>query len=153
MKKIERKVPAIKDGSVIDHIPSRETFRIIRILNPQEFINPISVTLNLDSDKIGKKGVIKIDDRFLTKDEVDKISILAPNATVSIIRNYKIEKKIQVKIPKEFIGILICSNPMCITNKEEVVTKFKVIRNNPLELKCQYCERVYGKDDLDIKRK
>jgi aspartate carbamoyltransferase regulatory subunit len=153
MRKIERKVPAIKDGSVIDHIPSRETFRIIRILNPQEFINPISVTLNLDSDKIGKKGVIKIDDRFLTKDEVDKISILAPNATVSIIRNYKIEKKIQVKMPKEFIGILICSNPMCITNKEEVVTKFKVIRNNPLELKCQYCERVYGKDDLDIKRK
>ena len=153
MKKIERKVPAIKDGSVIDHIPSRDTFRIIRILNPQEFINPISVTLNLDSDKIGKKGVIKIDDRFLTKDEVDKISILAPNATVSIIRNYKIEKKIQVKIPKEFTGILICSNPMCVTNKVEVVTKFKVIRNNPLELKCRYCERVYGKDDLDIKRK
>lgn len=153
MKKTERKIPAIKDGSVIDHIPSRETFRIIRILNPQEFINPISVTLNLDSDKIGKKGVIKIDDRFLTKDEVDKISILAPNATVSIIRNYKIEKKIQVKIPKEFTGILICSNPMCITNKEEVVTKFNVIRNNPLELKCRYCERVYGKDDLDIKRK
>lgn len=153
MKKIERKVPAIKDGSVIDHIPSRDTFRIIRILNPQEFIHPISVTLNLDSDKIGKKGVIKIDNRFLTKDEVDKISILAPNATVSIIRNYKIEKKIQVKMPKEFTGILICSNPMCITNKEEVVTKFKVIRNNPLELKCRYCERVYGKDDLDIKRK
>jgi len=153
MKKIERKVPAIKDGSVIDHIPSRETFRIIRILNPQEFINPISVTLNLDSKKMGKKGVIKIDDRFLTKDEVDKISILAPNATVSIIRNYKIEKKIEVKIPKEFIGILICSNPMCVTNKEEIVTKFKVVRDNPLELKCQYCERVYGKDDLEIKRK
>lgn len=153
MKKIERKVPAIKDGSVIDHIPSRETFRIIRILNPQEFIHPISVTLNLDSKKMGKKGVIKIDDRFLTKAEVDKISILAPNATVSIIKNYKIEKKIQVKIPKEFIGILNCSNPMCITNKEDVVTKFKVIRENPLELKCQYCERVYGKDDLDIKRK
>jgi aspartate carbamoyltransferase regulatory subunit len=153
MKKIERKVPAIKDGSVIDHIPSRETFRIIRILNPQEFIHPISVTLNLDSKKIGKKGVIKIDDRFLTKNEVDKISILAPNATVSIIRNYKIEKKIEVKTPEEFIGILNCSNPMCITNKEVVVTRFKVIREDPLELKCQYCERVYGKDDLEIKRK
>jgi aspartate carbamoyltransferase regulatory subunit len=153
MKKTERKIPAIKDGSVIDHIPSRETFRIMRILNPQEFIHPISVTLNLDSKKIGKKGVIKIDNRFLTKDEVDKIAILAPNASVSIIKNYKIEKKIHVKIPKEIIGILNCSNPMCVTNKEDVVTKFKVIREDPLELKCQYCERVYGKDDLEIKRK
>ena len=153
MNEKERKVPAIKDGTVIDHIPSRETFRIIRILNPQEFNHPISVTLNLDSKKMGKKGVIKIDNRFLSKNEVNKIALLAPNATVSIIKNFKIEEKITVKIPKELIGIIDCSNPQCITNKEQVNTTFKVIRENPLEVKCHYCERVYDKDDIEVKRK
>ena len=153
MTKIERKIPAIKDGSVIDHIPSRDTFRIMRILDPQEFIHPITVILNLESKKIGKKGVIKIDNRYLTKKEVNKIAILAPSATVSIIKNYKIEEKIEVKIPKELLGIINCSNPMCVTNTEKVDTKFKVIRDDPLETKCLYCERVYGKDELEIKRK
>lgn len=153
MKKIERKVPAIKDGSVIDHIPSRDTFRIMRILDPQEFIHPITVTLNLNSEKMGKKGVIKIDNRFLTKKEVNKIAILAPNATVSIIKNYKIEEKIKVKIPTELVGVINCSNPICATNKEEVSTNFKVMRVDPLEVKCLYCERVYGKDEFEIKRK
>lgn len=153
MEMKERKIPAIKEGTVIDHIPSRETFRIIRILDPQEFKHPISVTLNLDSKKIGKKGVIKIDNRFLTKDEVNKIAILAPNASVSIIKDYKIVEKIEVKTPKELVGIINCSNPDCITNREKVSTTFKVIREDPLRVKCHYCERVFGKDELEIKRK
>jgi aspartate carbamoyltransferase regulatory subunit len=153
MKIKERKVPAIKDGTVIDHIPSRETFRIMRILDPQEFEHPISVTLNLYSKKMGKKGVIKIDNRFLTKSEVDKIAILAPNATVSIIRDYKIQKKIQVKLPKELIGIIKCANPVCVTNRETVCATFKVIREEPFEVKCHYCEKVYAKDEIEIKRK
>ena len=152
MNESERKIPAIKDGSVIDHIPSRDTFRIMRILDPQEFIHPISVTLNLDSEKIGKKGVIKIDNRFLTEKEVNKIAILAPNATVSIIKDYRIVEKIEVKIPEELAGIVNCSNPTCVTNREEVISNFKVVRENPLEVKCLYCERVYGKDELEIKR-
>ena len=149
----ERKVPAIKDGTVIDHIPSRDTFRIIRILNPQEFIHPISVALNLESKKIGKKGVIKIDNRFLTKGEVNRIAILAPKATVSIIKNYKVQHKIKVKIPEELVGIINCNNPLCITNKENVISKFKVLSKEPLEVKCHYCERVYSKDELEIKTK
>ena len=152
MNESERKIPAIKDGSVIDHIPSRDTFRIMRILDPQEFTHPISVTLNLDSEKIGKKGVIKIDNRFLTEKEVNKIAILAPNATVSIIRDYRIVEKIEVKIPDELVRIIDCSNPTCVTNREEVISNFKVVREDPLEVKCLYCERVYGKDELEIKR-
>jgi len=149
----ERKIPGIKDGTVIDHIPSRDTFRIIRILNPQEFKYPINVALNLDSKKMGNKGMIKIDNRFLTKDEVNKIAILAPNATVSIIKNYKAIEKIQVKLPEELVGVLNCTNPVCITSKEIVISKFKVLREEPLEVKCHYCERVYGKDEVEIKGK
>jgi aspartate carbamoyltransferase regulatory subunit len=149
----ERRIPAIKDGTVIDHIPSRDAFRIIRILNPQEFKYPINVALNLDSKKMGNKGMIKIDNRFLTKDEVNKIAILAPNATVSIIKNYKVKQKITVKLPEELVGVLNCTNPSCVMNKEIAVSKFKVLREEPLEVKCHYCERVYGKDEVEIKRK
>ena len=149
----ERKIPAIKDGTVIDHIPSRETFRIIRILDPQEFKYPINVALNLESKKMGNKGMIKIDNRFLTKDEVNKIAILAPKATVSIIKNYKVKEKIKVKLPEELIGVLNCTNPVCVTSKETVESKFKVLRDEPLEVKCHYCERVYGKDEVEIRRK
>jgi aspartate carbamoyltransferase regulatory subunit len=102
---------------------------------------------------MGKKGVIKIDNRFLTKNEVDKIAILAPHATVSIIRNYKISEKIKVALPEKLVDIISCSNPACITNKEDVETLFKVIRKDPMEVKCHYCERSYGKDELEIKRK
>jgi aspartate carbamoyltransferase regulatory subunit len=149
----ERRIPAIKEGTVIDHIPSRDTFRIIRILNPQEFKYPINVALNLDSKKMGNKGMIKIDNRFLTKDEVNKIAILAPNATVSIIKNYKVKQKITVKLPEELVSVLNCTNPVCITSKEIVVSKFKVLREEPFEVKCHYCERVYGKDEVQIKGK
>jgi len=69
------------------------------------------VALNLDSKKMGNKGMIKIDNRFLTKDEVNKIAILAPNATVSIIKNYKVKQKITVKLPEELVGVLNCTNP------------------------------------------
>ena len=149
----ERRIPAIKDGTVIDHIPSRETFRIIRILNPQEFKYPINVALNLESKKMENKGMIKIDNRFLTKDEVNKIAILAPKATVSIIKNYKVKEKINVKLPDELVGVLDCTNPSCVTSKEIVESTFKVLREEPLEVKCHYCERVYGKDEVEIKRK
>ncbi len=149
----ERRIPAIKNGTVIDHIPSRETFRIIRILNPQEFKYPINLALNLNSKKMGSKGVIKIDGRFLSQSEVNKIAILAPNATVSIIKNYKVIEKIQVKLPEELVSVLNCTNPVCITSKEIVMSQFKVLREEPLEVKCHYCERVYGKDEVQIKRK
>ena len=149
----ERRIPAIKDGTVIDHIPSRDTFRIMRILNPQEFKYPINLALNLNSKKMGSKGVIKIDSRFLSQDEVNKIAILAPNATVSIIKNYNVIEKIQVKLPEELVCVLNCTNPGCITSKEIVMSKFKVLREEPLEVKCHYCERVYGKDEVQIERK
>ncbi len=150
---LEQKIPAIKEGTVIDHIPSRDTFKIIRILNPQEFEHPINVALNLKSKRMGKKGVIKIDKRSLTKNEVNKIAILAPNATVSIIKNYKVKNKLKVTIPGELEGIINCTNPVCITNNEKVVSKFKVILDLPLEVKCHYCEQVYEQNEVDITRK
>ena len=148
--KKELKVPAIKEGTVIDHIPSRVTFKVIRILDLKEFNHEISVALNLNSKTIGKKGIIKVSNRFLTKDEVNKIAILAPKATVNIIRNYEVKEKIKVNLPEKLNNIIKCSNPNCITNNEKVTTLFYVINQSPLQVQCSHCERVMGSDDIKL---
>ena len=102
----ELKVPAIKEGTVIDHIPSRVTFKVMRILALKEFKHVVSVVINLRSKTLGKKGIIKIGGRFLTKEEVDKIAILAPNATVNIIKDYEVKEKIKVQPPSDLLNIL-----------------------------------------------
>lgn len=146
----EIRIPAIKDGTVIDHIPSRDTFKIIRLVDPQEFEHAISLALNLESKKMGKKGVIKISNRTLSKDEVNKVAILAPQATVSFINNYEVKKKIRVKVPDVIEKIVKCSNPNCITNVEDIKTRFMLEKERPLKIRCVYCERTMSRDDIKL---
>ena len=146
----ELNIPAIKEGTVIDHIPSRVTFKVMRILDLKEFKHIISVALNLKSKAMGKKGIIKVGSRFLTQDEVNKIAILAPNATVNIIKNYEVKEKIKVNLPGTIHTIIKCSNPKCITNNEKVKTLFHVINKAPLQVLCHHCERVMESKDIAL---
>jgi len=148
--KKELKVPAIKEGTVIDHIPSRVTFKVMRILDLREFNHTVSVAINLKSKTLGKKGIIKVSNRFLTEDEVNKIAILAPNATVNIIKNYEVKEKIKVSLPDEIHNIIKCSNPNCITNNEKVKTLFHVLNKSPLQVICHHCERVMESKDITL---
>ncbi len=150
MKVKELTIPAIKEGTAIDHIPSRVTFKVMRILDLKEFKHAISVALNLKSKTMGKKGIIKVGNRFLTQDEVNKIAILAPNATVNIIKDYKVKEKIKVDIPDTIHNIIKCSNPNCITNNEKVKTLFHVINKAPLQVLCHHCERVMEAKDISL---
>jgi len=123
MKK-ELSVSAIKEGTVIDHIPSNATLKVVEILDLKGIRSIISVATNLTSKTMGKKGIIKIGGKNLTKEEVDKIALIAPNATVNIIKNYDVKKKIKVSIPSTINKIIKCSNPNCVTNNEKnVATK------------------------------
>ena len=110
----------------------------------------ISVAANLPSKQIGKKGIVKIEGKYLTQEEVNKIAIIAPHATVNIIENYGVKKKLKVSIPDEIIRVVKCSNPNCITNVEKIETRFSVLRKNPLKIKCHYCERDMNKEDIEI---
>jgi len=148
--KRELTVPAIKEGTVIDHIPSRVTFKVMRILDLKEFNHVVSVVINLKSKAMGKKGIIKVSNRFLTKDEVNKIAILAPHATVNIIKNYEVKEKINVNVPDELDNIIKCSNPNCVTNNEKVKTFFNVVNKSPLQVICHHCERVMETDDIKL---
>lgn len=143
-------ISAIQDGTVIDHIPADATFKVVEILKLWNHNEIVSIATNLQSSTLGKKGIVKVANKFLTETEVNKIAVVAPDATVNIIRNYNVKQKIKVKVPQLIEEVIRCSNPVCITNSEKVKTKFYTIQNNPLKIKCHYCERLIKKEDIDI---
>jgi aspartate carbamoyltransferase regulatory subunit len=135
----------IKDGTVIDHIRSGEALRVLQILGISGKDGEIvSVAMNVPSSKIGKKDVVKVANRFLKQEETDKLSLVAPQATVNLIKNYKVSEKRRVELPTIFRGLLRCPNPTCISNlhNEPIVPTFDVVdRETPL-LKCRFCQRL-----------
>jgi aspartate carbamoyltransferase regulatory subunit len=144
-------VSAIKDGSVIDHIPSDMTLKVAEILKLNDAKEIVSVAFNLESKLMGKKGIVKGGSKFLRKKEIDKIDLISPLCKINIIENYKVKEKIKLEIPKEIIGIVKCINPNCITNIEDVKTKFIVEETKPLKIRCSFCEKVLERSEIMIK--
>ena len=142
MKKKELKIPRIKDGTVIDHITPGNAIKVLHILGiPHSSSSVVSVAMNVRS-KMGKKDIVKVENRELDRHEVDKIALIAPKATINIIRDYEVAKKHRVELPDEIIGIVKCSNPTCISNsKEPVKSRLKVMSKDPPRIRCYYCER------------
>jgi len=140
----ELKVTPIKNGTVIDHIAVGMALQVVKILGIAEkgASSTVSVLMHVPSAAQGWKDVVKVEDRELNPKEVDKISLIAPKATINIIRNFNVEQKHAVTLPGEVVGILRCENHNCITNgAEPIETRFKVVRREPLLLRCFFCER------------
>jgi aspartate carbamoyltransferase regulatory subunit len=150
-KKLKLKVSAINNGTVIDHIPSENLFKVISILGLQKVKTQITFGANFESEKLGSKAIIKLSDVFFENEEINKISLIAKNAKLNIIRDYEVVEKKVVEIPDRIIGIVKCFNPKCITNNEEITTHFQVISKNPIDLKCRYCEKITHEDQMVIK--
>jgi len=144
------KISAIKDGTVIDHISTSNTFKVAEILNLRVSEDVVTVGMNLESKRLGRKGLIKIGGRFLTKQEVDKIALFAPEASINIIKDFEVTKKFNVEVPDVIYDIIKCANTNCITNVERAKTKFHVLSKNPLKIRCHYCERVVGKENVEL---
>ena len=144
------KVSAIENGTVIDHIPSHSVFQVIKILNLNEFDNQIFLGTNLESQKYGKKGIIKVSNRFFEPDEINKIALVAPTATLIVINNFSVVEKKKVEIPDHVEKIVKCFNPNCITNNETVTTRFTVVSKEDLKLKCHYCEKITSGDSISF---
>lgn len=142
----EMKVPAIENGTVIDHIPAVHTYKVLQILRLHDEL--ITIGNNLNSKKLGKKGVVKVCDKTLNQDEVNKIAIIAPSATINVIKNYKVAQKWKVELPDVLDHVVQCFNPNCITRKEQVQSRFFVIRKKPATLKCYYCEKTMGEEHI-----
>ncbi len=151
-KRTELIVSAISNGTVIDHIPSDNTFRVFKILNLENTTNPVYFGTNLESKKLGKKGIIKISDKFFKSNEIRKIALAAPHATLIEIKDYEVVKKQQIGLPKEVDNIVKCMNPRCITNNQGVPTRFNIVKDhhNRTKLACHYCEKTVALEDIEF---
>ncbi len=145
----ELKIEVIPEGTVIDHIPAGKWLKVIEILG---LTKPNGGTLliasNVPSKKLGRKDIVKVEGRYLSEEEVNKITLIAPSATVNIVKDYKITEKFRVGIPEEIFDILRCPNPNCISNREYVKSRFHVVSKEPLKLRCHYCERTIEGDEI-----
>lgn len=150
MSKKELLVSAIENGTVIDHIPTGKTFQVVNILGLQNLETPVTIGCNFKSELINKKGIIKVSDKFFTDDEINRLSVVAPNIVLNIIKDYEVVEKKRVETPDELRGIVKCNNPKCITNNEPMKTIFNVIDKEHGILKCHYCDKEQDISNVEL---
>ena len=143
-------VSALCNGTVIDHIPADKLFAVVNLLDIPEMSSNITIGNNLESKKLGKKGLIKVADKFFTDEEVNRISLVAPKVVLNTIRDYKVVEKREVKMPAELHNIVKCANPACITNNEPMATHFYVTDPESGIIKCRYCEKEIHVSNVEL---
>ncbi len=145
-------VSALKNGTVIDHIPAENLFKALYILalDKSRIQNQITFGTNLESKKLGKKAIIKLSDIYFKQKELNKIALVAPQAKINVIKDYTVVEKRIVEVPEEIHGIVKCVNPQCITNNQNIQTWFKVVAGKAVALKCHYCEKITDQSNMEI---
>lgn len=141
MSKKERLVAAIENGTVVDHIPAEKAYAVASLLGLQKLTNPVTIGYNYPSKKLGRKGIIKVENKFFTDEEISRLSVVAPNVVLNVIRDYSVAEKKTVETPDVLCGIVKCNNPKCITNNEPMQTVFHVIDKKNGVIKCHYCDK------------
>lgn len=145
------RIVKIQDGTVIDHIRAGKALEVLKILGiTGENGNIVTLAMNITSSKIGKKDIVKVEHRFLEDAEVARIALVAPEATINLIEDFKIIKKTRVELPEVISDIFRCPNQRCVTNKERepIRSKYEVISRTPVKLKCLYCWTIVEEQDF-----
>ena len=143
MSRKELSVSALENGTVLDHIPAENVYKALDLLDLKDLESQITIGINLASKLHGKKGIIKIADKFFEDEELNKLALIAPKVTVNIIQGFKVVEKKTLVTPSEVIGIAKCRNPKCVTNHQPIKTRFATIQNDDkISLKCHYCEKI-----------
>lgn len=150
IEKGELRVPAIKNGSVIDHIPVKDLPKVVRILNLFDLPYPITIGQNFLSEKLGRKGIIKVEQKHFTPEEVNTLALVSPEVVINVIRDYEVVEKIRVSLPDMVEGMVKCTNPKCISNNESMPGLYKVIDKVNGVLKCHYCTRKIERDEITL---
>ena len=151
MKMMEEKlkIDKISNGTVIDHVDAGYGITILNLTGLEESKNLMTIGVNVSSNKYQSKDIIKIEDVFLNEIQMQQISILSPNATISLIENYKVIEKKKVKLPNIIKKLILCVNQTCISNSgEPISTEFIVLVEKPLKIQCIYCERIYKLEEI-----
>ena len=150
MGKRELQVAAIENGTVIDHIPAEKTYQVARMLDLEHLDEQVTIGYHLPSKKIGRKGIIKIANKYFTDEEINQLSVIAPKIVLNVIRNYEVVEKRTIETPDELHGIVKCNNPKCITNNEPMSTFFTIVDKERGILKCHYCDKEQDMNSVDL---
>ncbi len=145
----ELSVAAIRQGTVIDHITAGQALLIARILRLPMADKIVTIGLNLPSKLMHTKDLIKVEGRELSPEEANQVALFAPEATISIIRDYHTVKKFAVSLPENISGFIVCPNPKCITNNERMFSNFTVIAGQQIKVRCHYCEKIFRRDEIN----
>ena len=146
-----RRVTAIRNGTVVDHIPAGHALQVIQMLRiNMTRTTPVSLVMNVPSDKLGRKDVLKVEDRELNQEELDRLALIAPTASIAIIRNHAVAEKLKIELADDLINIASCSFSNCITKntREPLPQRLRVISRDPLEVRCYYCGRDQDLEEL-----
>ena len=145
-------VQKISDGTVVDHIPAGKALSVLRLLgSPQQRGATLALVMNVDSSKMGKKDIVKVEHVELTGEQIQKLALIAPAASVNIIRSYRVVDKKNVTPPQTLTGLLTCINPTCVSVREKsaVPSVFYKHSTAPLRYRCKYCFRDLTEQDID----
>mgnify|MGYP001062666485 FL=1 len=146
-----RRVTAIRNGTVVDHIPAGHALQVIQMLRiDMTRTTPVSLVMNVPSDKLGRKDVLKVEDRELSQEELDRLALIAPTASIAIIRNHAVAEKLRVELADDLVNIASWSFSNCITKnaREPLPQRLRVISRDPLEVRCYYCGRDQDLEEL-----
>ncbi len=149
--KKELAVAALRNGTVIDRIPSSALFKAVSILGIEKLDKHVTIGNNLDSKKLGTKGIIKVADTFFPEDVLNRIALIAPTAKINIIHDFEVVEKFPVVLPQTIVGIVKCDNPKCITNNEPMKTRFELVDPETRVIRCHYCSHCVNANDAHIK--
>ena len=140
----------MKNGTVIDHIPSDVLFKVVSLLGIEKMNTHVTIGSNLKSSRMGTKGIIKVADVFFPEATLNRIALIAPSAVINIIRDYEVVEKFPVTLPDTIIGLVKCGNPKCITNNEPMRTRFSVVDREDVTIACHYCSHTVKSSDAQI---
>jgi aspartate carbamoyltransferase regulatory subunit len=145
MTDTELRVSKIENGTVIDHIQGGQSLNVLAILGIDGASGEqVSVGMNVPSTKLGRKDIVKVEGRELSQAELDVLSLIAPRATINIVRDFEVVDKHRVSRPDEVVGVLSCPNANCITTRNEPVdSRFEVLEDG---VRCTYCDTIIRED-------
>jgi aspartate carbamoyltransferase regulatory subunit len=147
VKRTQLQVEAIKNGTVIDHIPAQIGIKVLKLFAMHQSSQKVTIGLNLPSSALGVKDLLKIENVFIDESQASKLALYAPHATVNQIENYKVVKKLALELPKRINNVFACPNTNCISHNEPVESSFSVCeKNEDIRLKCKYCEKVFSRE-------
>ncbi|MDR3295004.1 MAG: aspartate carbamoyltransferase regulatory subunit [Clostridiales Family XIII bacterium] len=140
-------IDSIANGIVIDHIRAGYGMKVLEYLNIDTDSNTVALIMNAVSEKHGRKDVVKLEN--VTDLDLTALGLVDHNATVNVIEDHIIVRKIKLSLPEKVTNVFRCKNPRCVTSAESGIPHiFHLADAEAEEYRCEYCDEIVKAEDL-----